>query len=105
MKENYYMKLQQLLMRVYLFSSSRKSQQLESCRSRHRGPIGIYLSTRLMWSGLVNIELFLYVFLSLTDSDRKEGAWHAFLAQREMFALKAEHSGSHISHQAHEQHI
>lgn len=58
-----------------------------------------------MCAGLVNIKLFLYIILSLTDSDRKEGAWHVFLAQREMFALKAEHSGSHISHQAHEQHV
>lgn len=34
--------------------------------------------------------------LSLTGSDRKEGASHASLAQREMFALQAEHAESHL---------
>lgn len=87
------------------FSSSRKSQQLESCRSRHRVQlVFIYLHD---WCGQVwsTLSSFLCVILPLTDSDRKEGAWHAFLAQREMFVTKVEHSGSHISHQAHEQHI
>lgn len=43
---------------------------------------------------LVKVELFMHIILSLTGSDRKEGASHASLAQREMFTLKAEHSRS-----------
>lgn len=40
--------------------------------------------------------------LSLTGCDRKEGPSHALLAQREMFALKAEHSKkSHLTLQSH----
>lgn len=45
---------------------------------------------------LVKVEIFMKVILSLTDSNRKEGASYASLAQREMFTLKAEHLGSPI---------
>lgn len=47
---------------------------------------------------LVKVELFMQVILSLIGNDRKEGASHASLAQREMFALQAEHSRSPILH-------
>lgn len=52
---------------------------------------------------LVKVELFVQVILSLIGNDRKEGASHASLAQREMFALKAEHSRSPILHFSHTQ--
>lgn len=53
--------------------------------------------------GLVKVELFVQVVLPLMGSDRKEGASYASLAQREMFALEAEHSGSPSLHFSHSQ--
>lgn len=55
------------------------------------------------WRGLdlVKVEFPVQTILSLTGSDRKRGASHASLAQREMFALKAEHSESPTLHCSH----
>ena len=86
----------------HFFPSSRKVSRRRAV-GKSMGPYW-YLFTYVIdgrGRDLVKGELFMQVILSLTGSDRKRGASSASLAQREMFALKAEHSGSPILHFSH----
>lgn len=84
------------------FSSSRKVSRRRPV-GQGRGPYW-YLFTYVVDAyglDLVKVEISMQVILSQTGSDRKEGASYASLAQRRMFALKAEHSESSILHFRH----
>lgn len=83
----------------HFFLHPEKSAEGE-LEAKARGPywLFVYLGDWWMWSWSGQSWALHVSTLPLTGSDRKEGASCACLAQKEMFALEAEHSGSPILH-------